>query len=30
PKKMRVVGEFTVRGGMRSVVKATYEREKDA
>jgi 7-cyano-7-deazaguanine reductase len=27
PKSMEVVGEFTVRGGLRSVVKATYQKE---
>ena len=28
PVRMEVVGEFNTRGGMRSVVKATYQREK--
>ena len=28
PVRMEVVGEFNTRGGMRSVVKATYEREE--
>lgn len=28
PVRMEVVGEFNTRGGMRSVVKTTYEREK--
>ena len=27
PVRMEVVGEFNTRGGMHSVVKATYERE---
>ena len=28
PVRMEVVGEFNTRGGMRSVVKAAYQREK--
>lgn len=27
PRSMEVVGEFTVRGGLRSVVKASYNRD---
>jgi 7-cyano-7-deazaguanine reductase len=26
PRRMTVVGDFSVRGGMKTVVKATYER----
>lgn len=29
PRRMEVVGEFTPRGGMRSVVKANYEQAAD-
>ncbi len=29
PRNMRVVGEFSVRGGLRSVVKATYDKDKE-
>ncbi|MFQ5652319.1 MAG: preQ(1) synthase [bacterium] len=28
PRKMEVIGEFSVRGGMRSVVKAEYTQER--
>ncbi|MFQ5863843.1 MAG: preQ(1) synthase [bacterium] len=27
PRSMEVIGEFTVRGGLRSVVKASYKKE---
>lgn len=29
PHKARVVGEFSVRGGIRSVIRAFYDREKN-
>jgi 7-cyano-7-deazaguanine reductase len=28
PRRMEVVGEFTVRGGLRSVVKASYTKDE--
>lgn len=28
PRRMEVVGEFSVRGGLRSIVKASYKKEK--
>lgn len=27
PRSMEVIGEFSIRGGMHSVVKATYKKE---
>ncbi|MFQ5708281.1 MAG: preQ(1) synthase [bacterium] len=27
PRRMEVVGDFTVRGGLQTTVKATYEKE---
>lgn len=28
PRKMEVIGEFSVRGGMRSAVRAEYQKEQ--
>ncbi len=29
PRRMSVIGDFSVRGGIKTVVTATYDREKD-